>query len=304
MDSGRTAEAEAPLQTHLRLVPQSAEGHCRLGQVYLEAKNYQRAQQYFLAALEILPTSPTARDGLASALAGLGQTEQAEKYRDAEMPAQSADRREPEVESVSDEVQLAQTRSAAAFALTDIGRVHGARGDLPEALKLWTRAAEIDPQHLECRQLLVSIYQQSQEYEKALHFLEQLAAIEPGNPVHQVNIGVLASQTGRFDDAEKAFRRVQQLIPDRYEGYAGLAKLYLDGNKDAAEAQRSAQKAVDLAPIGGNFYLLGRAQLKGGNLKEALTALERALELERGNLIYQQALEEVRAGIGEKEASP
>ncbi|NLS94304.1 MAG: tetratricopeptide repeat protein [Planctomycetaceae bacterium] len=292
------------MQTHLRLVPQSAEGHCRLGQVYLEAKNYQRAQQYFLAALEILPTSPTARDGLASALAGLGQTEQAEKYRDAEMPAQSADRREPEVESVSDEVQLAQTRSAAAFALTDIGRVHGARGDLPEALKLWTRAAEIDPQHLECRQLLVSIYQQSQEYEKALHFLEQLAAIEPGNPVHQVNIGVLASQTGRFDDAEKAFRRVQQLIPDRYEGYAGLAKLYLDGNKDAAEAQRSAQKAVDLAPIGGNFYLLGRAQLKGGNLKEALTALERALELERGNLIYQQALEEVRAGIGEKEASP
>jgi tetratricopeptide (TPR) repeat protein len=293
MDLGKMAAAAEPLETHLRLVPRSVEGHYRLGQVYVHAKQYQRAKQYFLAALEIDANCGPASEGLAKVYDGLDDRQQAEEYRKklAELKEKGIQGTRPRRQPV--DLDQAQVVAGAAFAHTDVGRVYGARGDWAEAVKHWRRAAELAPRDTEPRILLVSIYQQFKRYPEALVFLRELASIEPTNAVHQINIGVLASELGRFDEAEKAFQRVQELIPFRHEGYAGLARLYLDANRNIPEADKLTQKAVELAPVAANYYLLGLAQSRSGRRQKALESLKRATELDRGNMLYAKAYAEL-----------
>lgn len=289
MELGRMKEAEVPLQEYVRLSPRSSEGHYRLGQVYLHAKQYQAAKQYLLAALEINPRYAAALSSLAQACEGLGEEKQAKEYL-----AESAELERQGIEPSRQRQQFdrqdrAELLAGVVFAHTDIGRVYGARGDLRQAVQHWRRAAELDPQDLESRQLLVSIYEHSQLYAAALPYLRELSRIQPEDAVHQINIGVLASKLGRFEEAEQAFLRVQQLIPHRHEGFAGLARLYLEANQKVADAQALAQKAVALAPVAANYYLLGLAQSHAGRQQEALESLKRATELDRGNRLYSEA---------------
>ncbi len=297
MALGRTGEAEKPLLAHVRLAPRSVEGRFRLGQIYQAAGQVDKAKQYFLAALEIDPRCLAAQDGLADVLQ---EPPKAELPREIEAKSENA---APPQRNDNNKRFLAgreELREGLAFAHIDVGKVYGARGDWDAALTHWQRAAELVPRDTESRELLVMVYRQAGQLEKAIPLLEQLCGIDPGNAIHRINLGVLAGEIGRFEVAEEAFVKVQELIPGRHEGYAGLAKVYLSAGRDAAHAKQLAEKAVELAPAAENYYLLGKACLECGERQAAIAALQRAAELGRSNPVYRKALDDARAKIGEK----
>lgn len=288
MDLGRMDEAMGPLETHLRLAPRSTEGYFQLGQCHLHAKQYQTAKRYYLAVLDIDPNSDLAYNGLAKASEGLGEAQQAEEYRKkfAELKAKGLERsRERKVRERDGQEELLD---GVAFAHTDIAKVYSAHGELPEAEKHCRRAAKLAPRDTESRKLLVSIYRKSQRLGEAVQCLQELGTIEPSNAIHQINIGVLSNGLGRFEAANEAFCKVREMIPHRHEGYAGLAQLYLEANRNTSEAEDLAKKAVELAPIAANYHLLGLVQAKFGDREEALQSLKRATELDRGNRLYDE----------------
>lgn len=291
---GQLAEAEANLHAYTRMMPQSATGFVRLGELYLRQSQVTRAAEYFQAALEIDPRCAAAYRGLERIAAQSGQTEHALRYR------REIDRLSPEAASGSEFAEAAgptsepALRNALAFTWTEVGKEHARNDAWEEAVACWQRAAEVAPDAVAPREQLVDYYQKSGRLEETLLHLQELARIEPDNPIHQINLGVVASALGRYAIAETAFLRVQELLPHRPEGYAGLAECYVKWDSHLPEAVALAEKAVELAPVAPHYYVLGLARVRRGDREAGLAALARAAELQPDHPLYANTLSRLR----------
>jgi tetratricopeptide (TPR) repeat protein len=181
---------------------------------------------------------------------------------------------------------LDSLRKGAAYAYLNAGRVYAKHGKAREAEQHWTNAARLDPNDTESRQMLVMVFEQQDRSEEAIPILEELSRIEPENPIHYVNIGALNVRLQRFEAAEDAYRRLKQRAPDSPRGYVALARLFLDTGRRLSEAKELAAKAVQLEPTASNYFLLGTACERSGDTAGALSAVERARQLDPGNSLY------------------
>jgi Flp pilus assembly protein TadD len=161
---------------------------------------------------------------------------------------------------------------------------------------LLQRAATLDPEQSECRVLLASLYMQDGRLTQALECYEQITQIKPDNVNSYNNIGMISFQLQRYDDAEKAFRKVIELDPKQSFGYRHLAFLYLSTNKMLGEARELAEKGVELEKAGENFFVLSLACDMTGDRTRAVWAMEQAMELEPENVKYQQIYEQLKKG--------
>ena len=99
----------------------------------------------------------------------------------------------------------------------------------------------------------------------------------------------------RFDEAEKAYKKVIEVAPKRSDGYRALAQLYLQLNRNLPDAKKLASKAVELEPAAMNYFILAAACDKNADREGALMALGRAIELDPNNTQYlstQQLIQE------------
>ncbi len=110
----------------------------------------------------------------------------------------------------------------------------------------------------------------------------------------RVNIGVLNMRLKRFEPAEEAFQKVRVLSPQRPEGYVALAELYVRAGRKLPEATTLAQKAVELAPIPANYFLLSLACERNGDFPEALKAIQQAMDQDPDDPRYQEAYDRIR----------
>ena len=291
---GRFEEAIGPLAIYTQRVPGASEGFFRLGQAFYYLEEYERAKQQYLLALEADPNNPSAHYGLANASGRLGRQEEEDLHRQ-RFRELKAEQRRRLAEAPIERDDRAALCSGVAFTHTDVGKVLFAYGAHTVAEKHWLRAAELDPKGTECRELLVTTYNAQGRQKEAVPFLRELSSIEPGNPVHLNNIGALSFRLREYDDAEQAYRKLQELVPHRYEGYAALAEVLLKAGRDSEEAKKLAEKAVELAPVADNYYLLGVARARSGDREKGIEALKRAIELDSINPDYREALEDLKA---------
>jgi len=79
----------------------------------------------------------------------------------------------------------------------------------------WQRAAHLDPEHTECRTELLELYEQiDRDHDHdALVIASQLSTIEPMNPDHWRNVGLLKGRLGQLEDAREALKRAMRLDP-------------------------------------------------------------------------------------------
>ena len=161
---------------------------------------------------------------------------------------------------------LAAFRAGVALILTAAGQVYRSRGNALETEDHWRRAAEYDPRNAACREQLAALYQESGRLPETLTALEQLAEIEPHNPVYRVGAGVFSARLGQVDAAEKSFRKAVEQAPDRHEGYAALVQLSLQTNRNLSDVRQFALTAARLAPTAANDALLAAACRRVGDI--------------------------------------
>jgi tetratricopeptide (TPR) repeat protein len=213
---GRFEEGVALLENHAQTEEATPEAMVHLGQGYLQLRQYQKAKQTFEAVLQRAPDEAQGYYGLARACAQLGEREKArqcmEKYKKLYSP----------------ELELA-IRYARAYtgpvtaqghlsaALLESGEVYRRHGNLAKAEQMWRKAAVVNPKDTRCRLELLSLYEQSGRDRDALKVCEALCRIDPGNPDHWLNVGVLNGRLGRYDAALEAVEQAIRLAPDRPE---------------------------------------------------------------------------------------
>jgi tetratricopeptide (TPR) repeat protein len=264
LDEGRV---ETPLGYRLR------------GQVCQQLGKLEQAKHDYEVAVRLQPDFAEAYYGLATTCARLGDAVKASEYRQ-KFNALKAAGQAMGRQARTDFAPLKVTHRSLAQTHTEVGRVYAVKGQADAAERLFLRAAEVDPSNTACRFQLVMLYQQAQRNLEALRYSQEMVRAEPRNAFHFLGLGNLHLRLKQPAEAEAAFKKVIELAPKRSEGYFALAQLYVQANRQPAQALELAQRAVALAPSPVNFYVLSQACAQNGDWPAARAAIDKACALD------------------------
>ncbi len=294
MTLGEVAEAITVLERGTKALPTANDINFTLAQAYLQIQEYGLAKTDYEAVIAVRPDMAGAYHGLAVACGRLGLAEQARQYQEEFLRLKGEERKTQEGRRYKFQ-GLILDREGLAEILTDAGCVYFGNGKPEPAEELWLRAAFLDRQNARCRTQLAFLYRQQHRDGDALRMLDQVREAEPENAVNLLAVGLLCQKLNRSRDAEDAFRGVIKLAPGRGEGSRALAELYLQTDKNLAEARDLAARAVALQPSASNYSILSQVCYKNGDLSASLSAAQEAVRRDPGNATYRQLAEFVKS---------
>lgn len=135
-----------------------------------------------------------------------------------------------------------------------LARATAATEKKKEAIDLYRKAVELDPDQIEIRNNFGILLAMLRQNEEALVQFRKAYELKPHDELVQYNY-VLAMETSamnlikqkKFGEAEACFKKMLQVSPDSYQTYCNLGKLewLLDRNR---EAEKAIKKALELKP--------------------------------------------------------
>jgi tetratricopeptide (TPR) repeat protein len=212
MKASRLDEAVAVLEHHLQSRSVSQDALTKLGQVYLELDQCEKALSAFQSAIQASPQNKAAHYGLARALARLGDKSRSasamEEFR--KLESLDASQTLEEFKTFNDD---SSTREMALEAFIAAARCYRARDRISMSEKLLQNAAAIAPADVESRSELVALYERTGRHQAALEVCKQLRTIDPKKGDYWMNEGVLSARLGELDQGLAALRRALQIDP-------------------------------------------------------------------------------------------
>ena len=155
------------------------------------------------------------------------------------------------------------------------------------------------------------------KYDEAIESYLKALELTPNDSVIHYNVGTAFQAKGDFDHAQKAYKKTLELNPKNDKARTALDLLVKQINikkvnelvSKAVELQNSAnyeeaitayQAAISISPEDSSlYYNLGTAYQASGNLTNAQTQYEKAIELDKSNQTYLSALNLVKQTLAE-----
>ena len=178
---------------------------------------------------------------------------------------------------------------------SSLSDIYKKEGDTAAALQTIQTGRELYPEDFNLLIAETNVYLATDEQEKAMADLEKALEIDKSNPTIFFAVGTIYDQLGQFEKAEKAYKNAISLNPDYFEANYNIGALYV--NK-AADIQT---KANDLPLDAIKEYEAEKARADS-MLQASIPYLERALELQPGDVNTMVSLKEIytRLGMTEK----
>jgi cytochrome c-type biogenesis protein CcmH/NrfG len=291
VDQGQNKEAVKLLEAHLQFYPGSPRSYSLLGAAYLQDNAFKEAKQAYLAAVKLEPRDEFPYLGLAKACARLGDQEASNRYQQKYEELHRGNRQNLRSRRGSYEDLTAQCDTLSNIS-TQAGRVYWTQQNYREAERLWRRAAAVTSTHVDSRKALRDLFLSKERTAELVPILEQLVQLVPAEASYCAELGRLYAESGRMENAEAAFLQACQRDPKKAASHAALAELYVKAEKKLSDAAALARKAAELEPSAAHYWLLATASRRHGDVPAALAALDKALELDPGNLQYREAQRE------------
>jgi tetratricopeptide (TPR) repeat protein len=170
-------------------------------------------------------------------------------------------------------ILAAHPRFSTAYA--ELARMQRAGGDLPAAIRTLEDAAQRGIANQRMMTVLAGYFTEAKELEKATTILEAVLADHPDDVEALNSRGVVASRSGDYESARKAFARAVDLDPTSSRAHANRATVALaSGQLDAALPDL--RRAVELdARAFDALFNLGMALWQLERYEEARPYLER-----------------------------
>jgi tetratricopeptide (TPR) repeat protein/transglutaminase-like putative cysteine protease len=145
------------------------------------------------------------------------------------------------------------------------------------AEELFKKAVEINPRHKWAWNNLGLSYLGMSRIQEAAEAFQKQIEVNPQDLFAYNNLGRVLQFEGKADEAEKSFRKQIEINPKNRWAHANLGSLLLNKKKypEAVEELKQAAAIADSAEIEES---LGRAYLNMGQDKEAMAALDAAIE--------------------------
>jgi tetratricopeptide (TPR) repeat protein/TolB-like protein/predicted Ser/Thr protein kinase len=142
------------------------------------------------------------------------------------------------------------------------------------------KSANQDQKLSQARTCLGLVYQSKGDYERAVEDFRNAIALDKTNDDAQLGLGTTLEAWGHLDDAEQAYQQAISSRQQYWAGYMWLAAFYKNRRHNYSRAIENYSKALDASP--GNvqvYYALGGAYIDDGKYDEAISMLQKAVEL-------------------------
>jgi predicted O-linked N-acetylglucosamine transferase (SPINDLY family) len=125
-----------------------------------------------------------------------------------------------------------------------------------EALQSYTRAIEIDANHIGATHNLGALYLQHKQYKEAIPLLKKAVELNPGDPKFRNNLGTALDGLFHFEQAVQQYELAIRLKPDFCDAMINLALTFITVGEHT-EAEKLLRRSMTLAPD----YWLGHSTL-------------------------------------------
>ena len=149
-------------------------------------------------------------------------------------------------------------------------------------------AAKLEPQNIEIYKSLGVLYLQQAKLREAEGIFKIVSGLAPLDEEAHFYLGSIYYDLKDYPAAEKEFKAAIKLKSDYHEALNYLGYFYLEQNRNIDKAGRLIKKALGLDPENGAYLdSLGWYYFKKGDLKEALSQLEKAASFLNDPVIYE-----------------
>ena len=251
------AEAAPLLEAALARRPELAQAAFALGVVYEHLDQPEKAKAAYEQVVNTAGNAPAPTTTLAFAYEELGRVDEAiaiyvellDEGETADLHAYLGSLYE---QKGAPDLALPELRRAVEMnpshlpALLSLGGLAYTQGDLQGAAAAYERYVALEDSAL-VRSMLADIYVGLGDQDAAYRQLQSARALEPINPDYVRELGQLALQLGRLDEATEHFDQAQRLQPDSHATHFARSQVeYKRCNLDRAIVEM--ERAVSLAP--------------------------------------------------------
>lgn len=273
--------------------PRVADAWCMLGKTRSRQGDVASARKAYDTALGIDPESREAHQGLGRLLQSLGDADAARPHLREVVRLDDAKAKRHR-DRIAGEGDREGPRAWVAKVHHDAGVLHARRGDAARAERAWLASLELDPESVESRALLTTLYARSGRMDDALRLAAARCERTPDEPEAWLDLARGRLAAGRSEAAEEAIGELLALDGDHAAGLALQARVVAD--RDPVAALGSARRAVAIDPSAPHLYVLADMLVRAGNREEAIAVLERAVELAPEDPRYSGTLLRLRGG--------
>jgi len=262
---------------------------------YYKSKNFSKAREYYQKAIALNPRLPQAYLGLGEAYRALGESPQAvetysrllslfpndekidvkviEAYGRAITDNPQDDLyKEKREEVLADFEQLSKRKNYNAADYYNLGFLYEEAGGKEEAMRFYTKAVQMKPDHRQALYNLANLYRDAGNYKIAIGLYERLIHFHPQFVPGYLNMGVIFNALGDRQRARRFYLKVIDLEPDNGDAYFNLGYLS-ESQGELSEAVNYYEKAVEVAPKNAeSYYNLGNVYASLGQSGEAIAS--------------------------------
>jgi serine/threonine protein kinase/tetratricopeptide (TPR) repeat protein len=152
------------------------------------------------------------------------------------------------------------------------------------------RGQELDPLSIPAKITVGDVYFYSRQYDQAIAQFQQIAELEPNNPIAYGHIARVYEQMGTYDEAIRACQKEWILAGSSHEEVAGLSRAYDQHGPEGYWMWRLQKLEDRSAPYSvaapNTAYTAARFYAHLGNKEEAIALLERAYQDQNIEMVY------------------
>ncbi|MFN8492186.1 MAG: tetratricopeptide repeat protein [Caldilineaceae bacterium] len=269
----RRSDALECMHEAIRLDPRDAKQFAEIGCHYCSLRQHQAGIESCQKALALDSNHLLALYNLACNLRRLGRYTEAEEYHR---------------KAVMIDPKARAPRSQLANFLARYGDENGK----VEAESIARQLIVESPSRAANHQLLAYVLGRQERFHEALQAMQDAMRLET-NDYSLVSLAYYLLETERFEEAVAASRQAIRKAPDSARGYNNLSN-GLERLGHVAEADLMFQKALAIDADDDAIYAdRAKHKMRQGKFQEALTLLQRAIELEPYDIVYQKDLQTV-----------
>ncbi len=267
----------------------SEDAHTKIGLIYLEKGDLERAASEFDLVLAAEPGNHRVRYFLSSVCAERGETDRAidelgkippdsEYYVDARVRRAYLLQKEKPDDAIAELEQALAAKPDAPELVSYLSTLYKERKEIPKAVALLERLVAHFPENDKYHFMLGAMYDEANDKPRVVEHMRKAIALNPKNAAALNYLGYTMAESGtNLDEAESLIRRALEIEPDDGFFVDSLGWVYYQRG-DAKGAVKQLERAVELAGDDPTVIEhLGDAYKRAGRTPEALRAFRDAL---------------------------